>query len=135
MSAYHSRLIELLESNPAFLQPEQYRNSILSRLRAEPLKDLSVSRTSFTWGIPMPAGFDASHVMYVWFDALSNYLSGIHALDPSHPLAKYWPAEKHIIGKDIVWFHAVIWPCILMSAELPLPGKSMINLRLYVCLV
>jgi len=122
MSKYLTPLIDLLESTPTFLQPEMFRAGILSRLRAEGLRDLSISRTSFTWGIPVPKGFDERHVMYVWFDALSNYLSGIHALDADHPLASFWPCNHHIIGKDIVWFHAVIWPCMLMSADLPLPG-------------
>lgn len=127
MSKYTERLINFIETNPSFIEPEQFRNNILGRLQKEGLKDLSVSRTSFTWGIPVPEGFDPRHVMYVWFDALTNYISGVHGvpLDPSqppHPLSVYWPAAKHIIGKDIVWFHCVIWPCILMSAGFPLPG-------------
>ena len=122
LSKYTGRLIAYVEENPSFIEPEQYRNNILARLRKEGLKDLSLSRTSFTWGIPMPPGFDSRHVMYVWFDALSNYLSGVHALDPDHELARYWPPNRQIIGKDIIWFHCVIWPCMLMSADLPLPG-------------
>jgi methionyl-tRNA synthetase len=100
---YADRLIAHIESNPEFIQPEQYRNNIVGRLKKEGLRDLSLSRTSFSWGIPMPDGFDKRHVMYVWFDALSNYLSGVHGLDSDHPLAKYWPANMHIIGKDIIW--------------------------------
>jgi methionyl-tRNA synthetase len=122
-------LIAYIEENPSFIEPEQFRNNILARLRKEGLKDLSISRTSFTWGIPVPAGFDQRHVMYVWFDALSNYLSGVHGLDSSHPLAAYWPADRHIIGKDIIWFHCVIWPCMLMSAEVPLPGIILIDIK------
>ena len=123
MSKYTDNLIAYIEENPTFIQPEQYRNNILSRLKKEGLKDLSISRTSFSWGISVPEGFDQRHVMYVWFDALSNYLTGVHALEPDHDLASFWPASKHIIGKDIIWFHCVIWPCILMSAKLPLPGS------------
>jgi methionyl-tRNA synthetase len=121
MSKYTSKLIEHIETYPEFIQPEAYRQNILSRLQKEGLKDLSISRTSFTWGIPMPTGYDPKHVMYVWFDALSNYLSGIHALDHDHDLSGFWPASVHVIGKDIVWFHAVIWPCMLFSAGLDLP--------------
>lgn len=123
MSRFTDLLIAHIQSNPGFIEPETHRANILSRLQKEGLKDLSISRTSFTWGIPMPEGFDDKHVMYVWFDALSNYLSGVHALDADqgHPLAAYWPAQHHMIGKDIVWFHAVIWPCMLMSAEIALP--------------
>lgn len=122
MSKYTERLIAVIEERPGFIQPEQYRNNILGRLKKEGLKDLSISRTSFSWGIPVPAGFDPKHVMYVWFDALTNYLTGVNALNSEDPNAAYWPAAKHIIGKDIIWFHCVIWPCILMSAQIPLPG-------------
>lgn len=123
MSKYCDALIKHVEENPSFIEPEQFRNNILARLRKEGLKDLSLSRTSFSWGIPVPQGFDQRHVMYVWFDALSNYISGVHLLEDSpHELAKYWPPNRQIIGKDIIWFHCVIWPCMLMSAGLPLPG-------------
>lgn len=121
MSKYCDALIEHINANLSFIEPENHRKSILSRLTKEGLKDLSISRTSFTWGIPVPDGFDSKHVMYVWFDALTNYLTGVHALDPSHERAAYWPANHHIIGKDIIWFHCVIWPCMLMSADIPLP--------------
>lgn len=121
LSKYCDALIAHIQDNPSFIEPENHRQNILARLQKEGLKDLSISRTSFTWGIPMPANFNQNHVMYVWFDALSNYLSGVHALDEAHPLAGYWPAQHHIIGKDIVWFHCVIWPCMLMSAGVPLP--------------
>jgi len=123
MSKYADRLIAHIKENPSFIEPEQYRNNILARLQApEGLKDLSLSRTSFSWGIPVPEGFDNKHVMYVWFDALSNYLTGVHALDSDEELSRYWPANRHIIGKDIIWFHCVIWPCMLMSAGIPLPA-------------
>jgi methionyl-tRNA synthetase len=132
MSAYCDRLIAYINANPTFIEPEQYRNNILARLVKEGLKDLSISRTSFTWGIPMGEGFDPKHVMYVWFDALSNYLTGVDGInaggapacpEAGHPLSDYWPAAKHIIGKDIIWFHCVIWPCMLLSAGVPLPRK------------
>jgi methionyl-tRNA synthetase len=95
-------------------------------LEADRLRDLSISRTTFNWGIPVPEGFDSKHVMYVWFDALSNYLTGVNALgvngdNHSNNLGHHWPADVHIIGKDIIWFHTVIWPCMLMSAGVPLP--------------
>lgn len=122
MSKYCDALINKIETEPTFIQPEMHRNSILSRLKKDGLRDLSISRTTFNWGIPAPEGFQSNHVMYVWFDALTNYLSGVHGLDPAHPLHKYWPANVHIIGKDIVWFHTVIWPCMLMSAGMTLPA-------------
>jgi methionyl-tRNA synthetase len=94
MSKYCDRLTQYIEENPSFVEPEQYRNNILARLRKDGLRDLSISRTSFTWGITMPKGFDDRHVMYVWFDALSNYLSGVHGLDPDHEDSRYWPAGR-----------------------------------------
>ncbi|KAJ1434726.1 tRNA synthetases class I (M)-domain-containing protein [Ochromonadaceae sp. CCMP2298] len=133
MSKYTDRLLEYIALNPSFIEPEAYRNNIVARLTKDPLRDLSISRTSFAWGIPVPEGFDQRHVMYVWFDALSNYLTGVNGLGVAerpaapggqangHALSDYWPAAKHIIGKDIIWFHCVIWPCMLMSAGLPLP--------------
>jgi methionyl-tRNA synthetase len=124
MSSFCEDLMAHIEHNPQFIQPEQFRNHICIRLKAEGLKDLSISRTSFSWGIPVPN--DEQHVMYVWFDALTNYLSGVKALD-TYELSSFWPASFHIIGKDIVWFHCVIWPCMLMSAKLPLPGKLLIT--------
>lgn len=114
MSKYLEPLLAHYEAHPDFVQPDTYRNSILSRLRTDGLHDLSISRTSFSWGIPVPEGFKEGHVMYVWFDALVNYLTG---MEGTH----YWPASYHIIGKDIIWFHGVIWPCMLLSAGLPLP--------------
>ena len=124
MSKYQDRLIAFLEENPGFIEPEQARGEIMSRLRSpDGLKDVCISRTTFSWGIPVPEGFDDKHIMYVWFDALSNYLTGVDALDKDSELSKYWPADKHIIGKDIKWFHCVIWPTMLMSAGLPLPKQ------------
>eukprot|EP00536_Pseudo-nitzschia_multiseries_P013447 jgi/Psemu1/211661/e_gw1.575.54.1 len=125
MSAYADRLIEHIKSNPDFIRPEQHRNAVLSRLTSDPLRDLSISRTTFSWGISVPEGFDDKHVMYVWIDALSNYLTGIDYFgtngDGKEGIEKFWPCDVHIIGKDILWFHTVIWPCLLMSADIPLP--------------
>ena len=117
-SRYQKQLIEHIESHPEFIQPARRRNEILARLREDELRDLSVSRTTFDWGIPVP---DApGHVLYVWFDALTNYLTGTGW--PTKPTGDgMWPASVHIIGKDIIWFHCVIWPCMLWSAGLPLP--------------
>ena len=128
------------QSSSSFIQPEMYHNSILQRLKTEELRDLSISRTTFDWGISVPEGFDSNHVMYVWVDALSNYLTGVDALGVNNNndeddndlnrtnnkkkkknLSQYWPANLHVIGKDIIWFHTVIWPTLLMSAQLPLP--------------
>lgn len=123
MSAYKDRLVDHIQKNPNFIRPEQHRNLMLSRLGADDLRDLSISRTTFDWGITVPDGFNQNHVMYVWVDALSNYLTGVDYFRQrdKHHLEKFWPANVHIIGKDILWFHTVIWPCLLMSAEIPLP--------------
>lgn len=116
LSNYQEALIKHINQHPDFIQPESKRNEIINRLK-EPLRDLSVSRTSFDWGVPVPG--DEQHVLYVWLDALLNYITGIDY--PGEKFKKYWPADVHIIGKDINWFHSVIWPCELMSAEIPLP--------------
>jgi methionyl-tRNA synthetase len=123
LSAYQDRLLELYESHPEFVLPETRRNEVVSFVKAG-LRDLSVSRTAFDWGIPLP--FDAEHVMYVWFDALLNYVTAIGfgangEPDFSGPNARYWPASVHFVGKDIIRFHCVIWPAMLMAAGLPLP--------------
>ncbi|MBI5562672.1 MAG: methionine--tRNA ligase [Deltaproteobacteria bacterium] len=116
LSAYGERILAHIEANPGFIQPDAKRNEITSFLRTG-LRDLSVSRTSFSWGIPVPG--DPRHVMYVWFDALTNYLSATGWPDDNGR----WPADVHIIGKDILRFHAVYWPAFLMAAGLPLPKK------------
>ena len=130
MSKYQNQLIEYIETiNPNFIQPVTHKNLILQRLKSDSLRDLSISRTTFDWGIPVPAGFHANHVMYVWMDALSNYLTGVNGLgmetdgdsEASTKLQHFWPANVHIIGKDILWFHTVIWPCLLFSANIPIP--------------
>jgi len=117
-SRYQKQLIEHIQANPEFIQPASRRKEILARLQNDELRDLSVSRTTFDWGIPVP---DApNHVMYVWFDALTNYLTGTGWPEDTDK-KDFWPASVHIIGKDIIWFHCVIWPCMLWSAGLPLP--------------
>ncbi|CRG97365.1 methionine--tRNA ligase, putative [Plasmodium gallinaceum] len=115
MSKYQEKLIKHINNNPHFIQPEQKRNEILQRLK-EPLNDLSCSRTNFSWGISVPN--DPKHVMYVWMDALLNYYSNCF-IDKEKEM--FWPADVHIIGKDITWFHSVIFPSILMSSNLELP--------------
>jgi methionyl-tRNA synthetase len=120
LSAYQERLLAHYEANPTFISPETRRNEIVSFVRSG-LKDLSISRTTFSWGLPVPG--DPKHVMYVWVDALNNYLTGCGFPDESDPRWTNWPADVHIIGKDIVRFHAVYWPAFLMSAGLPLPKR------------
>ncbi len=118
LSAYADRLIAHYEALPDALLPSGRRSEVLSFLRGG-VTDLSVSRTSFRWGIPVPK--DPAHVMYVWLDALTNYLTAIGYPDVSSPLWRFWPADVHLVGKDILRFHAVIWPAILMAAGLPVP--------------
>ncbi len=118
MSKYQDQLIKYIEENPDFIQPKTRRNEILSFVR-EGLRDLSISRTTFNWGIPVPD--NDKHVIYVWFDALTNYISALgYPEDKDGDFKKFWPAV-HVIGKDILRFHAVYWPTFLMAAELPLP--------------
>ncbi len=120
LSAYQDRLLAHYEAHPRFVSPETRRNEIVSFVRSG-LQDLSISRTTFDWGLPVPGA--SNHVMYVWVDALNNYLTGTGFPDPAAPRAHYWPADVHIIGKDIVRFHTVYWPAFLMSAGLPLPKR------------
>ena len=120
LSKYQDWLIELNET-PGFLEPESRRNEVLSFLKGNELRDLSVSRTSFDWGVPVPGS--PGHVMYVWVDALTTYLTGIGYPDTEGDFARFWPANLHLIGKDIVRFHAVYWPAFLKSAGLPVPHK------------
>jgi len=130
LSEFQERLIGLIESNELEIQPESRRNEVLSFLRGG-LKDLSISRSSFTWGIPVPepAASEAKekHVIYVWLDALANYLTaiGYGSEDPADlaHFERYWPADLHLVGKEIIRFHCVYWPAFLMAAELPLPKK------------
>ncbi|MBU2497154.1 MAG: methionine--tRNA ligase [Nanoarchaeota archaeon] len=122
MSKYEKQIIEHIEKNKDFILPEYKQAEILNRLK-QGLKDLSVSRTSFSWGIPVP--FDSKHVIYVWFDALINYLSGIDY--GTKKFEKYWPADVHVIGKDILWHHSVIWPSMLLSAKIKLPKTILVH--------
>jgi methionyl-tRNA synthetase len=120
LSAYAQRLLDLYESSPDFISPETRRNEVVSFVKGG-LQDFSVSRTTFRWGVPVPD--DDAHVMYVWADALTNYITGVGFPDESDPQWRRWPADVHIIGKDIIRFHAVYWPAMLMSAGLPLPKR------------
>ena len=120
LSAYQDRLLAHYEANPEFIGPPERRNEVVSFVERG-LQDLSVSRTTFDWGIPVPGR--PGHIMYVWVDALTNYISATGFPDPRAPRANFWPADVHIIGKDIVRFHAVYWPAFLMSAGLPLPKR------------
>ena len=121
MSKYQAQLLAHIEANPDFIQPKSRRNEILSFIR-DGLRDLSISRTSFSWGIPVPG--DERHVIYVWFDALTNYISALgFPAEESGNFAAYWPCDVHVIGKDILRFHTVYWPTFLMAAGLPLPKK------------
>ena len=120
LSKYAEPLLKLYRDNPDFIRPESRRNEIM-RFVEGGLRDLSVSRTSFDWGVKVPGSDD--HVMYVWVDALTNYLTGLGFPEETPELAKWWPADLHLIGKDIVRFHAVYWPAFLMSAGLPLPKQ------------
>ncbi|HKX89268.1 MAG TPA: methionine--tRNA ligase [Sphingopyxis sp.] len=120
LSAYQDRLLALYNDNPDFIRPESRRNEVL-RFVEGGLKDLSVSRTSFDWGVPVPGS--PGHVMYVWVDALTTYMSALGFPDTDGEWGKFWPADIHMIGKDIVRFHTVYWPAFLMSANLPLPKQ------------
>jgi methionyl-tRNA synthetase len=118
LSAYQQKLLDHYAAKPDFIQPDSRRNEVL-RFVEGGLQDLSISRTSFDWGIPVPDSPD--HVMYVWLDALTNYLTGLGYPDGGSGWDKYWPADMHLIGKDVVRFHAVYWPAFLMSAGIALP--------------
>ncbi|TAJ33302.1 methionine--tRNA ligase [Bosea sp. (in: a-proteobacteria)] len=120
LAKYQDALLKLYEGVPNFVSPETRRNEVVSFVKSG-LEDLSISRTTFDWGLPVPG--NPKHVMYVWVDALNNYLTGTGFPDPESPRAHYWPADVHIIGKDIVRFHTVYWPAFLMSAGLPLPKR------------
>lgn len=124
MSKYQDRLIEHINTHPEFIQPESRKNEMMNNFLLPGLQDLCVSRTSFKWGIPVD--FDDKHVVYVWIDALSNYITGIgFDVDGNHDelYKKYWPADLHLIGKDILRFHTIYWPIMLMALDLPLPKQ------------
>lgn len=119
LSAFQDRLLELYDGQPDFIRPETRRNEVISFVRSG-LRDLSISRSTFSWGIPVPD--DPKHVIYVWMDALSNYITALgYGSDDTNLYDKFWPAEVHMIGKEIVRFHCVYWPAFLMAAGLPLP--------------
>jgi methionyl-tRNA synthetase len=120
LSAYQDRLLALYEQQPDFIGPDTRKNEVVSFVRSG-LRDLSISRTTFDWGVKVPGAGD--HVMYVWVDALTNYITGVGFPDEGHKDWHYWPADVHIIGKDIIRFHAVYWPAFLMSAGIPLQKR------------
>ncbi|MCI8588872.1 MAG: methionine--tRNA ligase [Bacilli bacterium] len=123
LSKYQDQLMEYIDSHPNFIKPESRKNEMINNFIKPGLQDLCVSRTSFNWGIPVD--FDPKHVVYVWLDALTNYITNI-GYDPdgsSDVFEKFWPADLHLIGKDIIRFHTIYWPCFLMSLELPLPKQ------------
>ena len=120
ISKYADRLLQYIEEHPDFIQPVSRRNEMINFIK-QGLDDLCISRTSFDWGIPVP--IDPKHVIYVWFDALTNYLTPIGYLDDPEKFHKFWPADLHLVGKEIVRFHTIIWPIILMALDLPLPKK------------
>ena len=122
MSKYADKLIKYIEDHPEFIQPESRKNEMLNNFLRPGLQDLCVSRTSFNWGVPVT--FDESHVVYVWIDALSNYITALgYGQDNKDLYDKYWPADVHLIGKDILRFHTIYWPIMLMALDLPLPKQ------------
>ena len=121
LSKYADRILEYIAANPQFIQPDSKRNEVVSKLKAG-LNDLSISRATLRWGIEMPG--DPGHVLYVWIDALSNYITALgYGTEDESRFRKMWPVDLHLIGKEILWFHAVYWPAMLMSLNLPLPKK------------
>ncbi|MBV9813906.1 MAG: methionine--tRNA ligase [Acetobacteraceae bacterium] len=124
LSAYADKLLQLYESQPDFVSPPSRRNEVVSFVRGG-LRDLSISRSSFKWGVPVPD--DPDHVMYVWIDALANYVTAMGYPDEASPRWRYWPADVHVVGKEIVRFHAVYWPAMLMSAGVALPRRVFSN--------
>ena len=121
LSKYQDKLLKFYEENPFFLEPLSRKNEMINNFLKPGLKDLCVSRTSFNWGIPV--SFDKKHVIYVWIDALSNYLTSLNYPSEKEMFDKYWPCDIHLVGKEIVRFHAIIWPAILMSLGIKLPKK------------
>ncbi len=122
LSKYQDKILNLLEEHPEFLEPASRRNEMINNFIRPGLEDLCVSRTSFKWGVPVD--FDDNHVVYVWVDALSNYITALgYGSDDTSLYEKYWPADIHLVGKEIVRFHTIIWPAMLMALDLPLPKK------------
>jgi methionyl-tRNA synthetase len=124
LSAYADRLLRYYEQHPDFVTPEKYKNEIVAFVKRG-LSDLSISRTTFAWGVPVPS--DLKHVMYVWVDALTNYITATGYPDKDAPRAKFWPADAHVIGKDITRFHAIYWPAFLMSAGIAVPKQIVVH--------
>lgn len=122
LSEFENKLLEFYETNPDFIAPNSRKNEVTSFVKGG-LRDLSISRASFKWGVPVPD--DDEQVMYVWIDALTNYISalGYPNMDPDSEYSKFWPASLHVVGKDILRFHAVYWPAFMMAADLPLPKR------------
>ena len=121
MSKYQDRLLQYIEEHPDFIEPASRRNEMINFIK-QGLEDLCISRTTFDWGIPVP--IDDKHVIYVWFDALTNYISALgYGTKDDSLYQKFWPADVHLVGKDIARFHSIIWPCILMAADIPLPKQ------------
>ena len=118
LSNYAQKILDLYEEHPEFLQPDSRRNEMKAFIN-QGLEDLCVSRCTFDWGVPVPN--DPKHVMYVWVDALSNYVTALGGPEDTELMGKYWPADYHLVGKEIVRFHSIIWPAMLMSADIPLP--------------
>ena len=122
LSNYADRLVEYIESHPEFIQPESRKNEMINNFIKPGLEDLCVSRTSFKWGIQVP--FDKKHVVYVWLDALSNYITSLgYMSDNDNDFKKYWPADLHLVGKEITRFHTIVWPILLMALGLDLPKQ------------
>jgi methionyl-tRNA synthetase len=119
-SKYQDKLLDYIKRNPGFVQPDFRRNEVVSFVESG-VQDISVSRTTFKWGIPVP--FDSDHIIYVWFDALINYLAGSGFLQDEEKYKKFWPADVHVVGKDIIRFHCVIWPIMLMALGVELPKQ------------
>lgn len=125
LSKYQDRLVEYIESHPDFILPKSRKNEMINNFIKPGLDDLCVSRTSFTWGIPVT--FDPKHVIYVWVDALSNYITSLgYMTDNDEKFKKYWPCDLHLVGKEIVRFHTIIWPAMLMALDLELPNKYLV---------
>ena len=120
LSKYQDRLLDLFENHPEFLEPESRRNEMINFVK-QGLEDLCISRSTFDWGIPVP--IDEKHVIYVWLDALTNYITALGFPDDDEKYRKYWPADIHLVGKEIVRFHTIIWPAMLMAIDEPLPKK------------
>ncbi len=132
LSKYADRLMKHIDDNPEFIQPESRKNEMINNFIKPGLQDLCVSRTSFTWGVPVT--FDEGHIVYVWIDALSNYITAL-GYDPDGDCGdlynKYWPADVHLIGKDILRFHTIYWPIMLMALDIPLQSRYLVTLGCY----